>query len=89
MQNQRYENLHCRNVNDGFIRGLDVLNEFRDDVKGSRVGQVIEAPCPVATVYHNPTERVLFALNLAEKAGVLAPAPETVAPEGIVIVSPD
>jgi len=52
--------INCRNVNDGFIRGLDVLNEFRDDVKGSRVGQVIEAPCPVATVYHNPTERVLF-----------------------------
>ena len=42
--------INCRNVNDGFIRGLDVLNEFRDDVKGSRVGQVIEAPCPVATV---------------------------------------
>jgi len=52
--------INCRNVNDGFVRGLDLLNEFRDDVRGSRVGYVVEAPCPVATVYRNPQERVLF-----------------------------
>jgi thymidylate synthase len=52
--------INCRNVNDGFIRGLDLLNEFRDDIRDSRGGYVVEAPCPVATVYRHPEERVLF-----------------------------
>ena len=52
--------VNCRNVNDGFIKGLDILNEFRDDVKGSRAGYVVEASCPVATVFSRPAERVLF-----------------------------
>ena len=52
--------IKCRNVNDGFIKGMDLLGRYREDTKFSRAGEVIEAPEPVATVYQNPLERVLF-----------------------------
>ena len=52
--------IKCRNVNDGFIRGMDLLGRYREDTKSSRAGEVIEAPEPVATVYSNSRERVLF-----------------------------
>jgi len=52
--------INCRNVNDGFIKGMDLLGRYREDVKPSRAGNVIEVPEPVATVYENPRERVLF-----------------------------
>ena len=50
----------CRNVNDGFIHGLDLLQHYRDKEKESRVGTVVEADGPVATVFLNPKEKVLF-----------------------------
>ena len=52
--------IRCRNVNDGFVQAMDMLAQFRSEPKESRVGQMVEAPCPVATVYNNPVERVLF-----------------------------
>tara|TARA_R100000781_G_scaffold1799_2_gene3058 strand:+ start:11991 stop:13007 length:1017 start_codon:yes stop_codon:yes gene_type:complete len=52
--------INCRNVNDGFIKGLDLLNQFKEDVTTSRGGDVIEVPVPVTTVFGNPQERVLF-----------------------------
>ena len=52
--------INCRNVNDGFIKGMDLLGRYREDVKPSRAGNVIEVPEPVATVYENSRERVLF-----------------------------
>ena len=48
--------INCRNVNDGFIKGMDLLGRYREDVKPSRAGDVIEVPEPVATVYENSTE---------------------------------
>jgi|TARA_R110002020_G_scaffold202084_7_gene405082 thymidylate synthase len=52
--------INCRNVNDGFIKALDLLSSYRSEVKESRIGSVVEAPSPVSTVFLNPTERVLF-----------------------------
>ncbi len=52
--------IDCRNVNDGFIKAMDMLAQHRSQPKESRVGQMVEAPCPVTTVYHRPLERVLF-----------------------------
>jgi len=52
--------INCRNVNDGFIKGMDLLGRYSEDVKPSRAGNVIEVPEPVATVYENSRERVLF-----------------------------
>ena len=52
--------IRCRNVNDGFIQAMDMLAQHRSKVQDSRVGKMVEAPCPVATVYHSPLERVLF-----------------------------
>ena len=53
------EVINCRNVNDGFIKALDKI-EIDHVVLESRVGEVMEFPTPVTTVYKNPTERVLF-----------------------------
>ena len=52
--------INCRNVNDGFIRGLDLLSFDQEDIKESRAGNVIEHECAVSTVYEKPWERVLF-----------------------------
>ena len=52
--------IKCRNVNDGFIRGLDLLSFDQEDIKESRAGNVIEHECAVSTVYEKPWERVLF-----------------------------
>ena len=42
--------INCRNVNDGFIKGMDLLGRYREEIKPSRAGDVIEVPEPVATV---------------------------------------
>jgi len=52
--------IKCRNVNDGFIRGLDLLSFDQGEVKESRAGSVVEHECAVSTVYEKPWERVLF-----------------------------
>ena len=51
--------INCQNVNDGFIKALDLIKN-NHVVIGSRVGETLECPTPVTTVYNNPTERVLF-----------------------------
>jgi len=51
--------INCRNVNDGFIKALDLIKQ-NHVVIGSRVGETLECPTPVTTVYENPKERVLF-----------------------------
>ena len=51
--------LKVRNVHDALIRGIDLLST--EECKSeSRNGLVYEATTPVTTVYHQPTERVLF-----------------------------
>tara|TARA_R110000772_G_scaffold138577_1_gene247589 strand:- start:1421 stop:2446 length:1026 start_codon:yes stop_codon:yes gene_type:complete len=52
--------IKCRNVNDGFIKAMDMLSFDQQDIKESRAGNVIEHDVPVATVYEKPYERVLF-----------------------------
>ena len=52
--------IKCRNVNDGFIKGMDMLSFDQEDIKESRAGNVIEHECAVSTVYERPWERVLF-----------------------------
>jgi Thymidylate synthase len=47
------------NVNEGLSRGLMYLKSDAE-LEGSRNGPVWVAPCPVTTVYLNPTQRVLF-----------------------------
>lgn len=51
--------IEARNVNDAWDQAKILLNDV-GVVRQSRVGEVIEAPFPVTTVYENPTERVLF-----------------------------
>lgn len=54
----------CRNVNSAFHRVLQIFpdpsNEQTRWRRETRSGTVFECPHPVATVYHNPMERVLF-----------------------------
>ena len=52
--------INCRNVNDGFIKAMDMLSFDQQDIRESRAGNVIEHDVPVATVYEKPYERVLF-----------------------------
>ena len=52
--------INCRNVNDGFIRAMDMLSFDQQDLRESRGGQVVEHEVPVATVFNKPWERVLF-----------------------------
>ena len=52
--------INCRNVNDGFIKAMDMLSFDQQDIRESRAGQVIEHDTPVATVFSKPYERVLF-----------------------------
>lgn len=49
----------ARNINDAWARAKVLLDE-NYVIRPSRVGEVMEAPFPVTTVYHSPTERVLF-----------------------------
>jgi hypothetical protein len=51
--------LTARNVNDAFYKGLFYLQQFGEP-RDSRNGPVLQAPVPVATVYEQPRERVLF-----------------------------
>ena len=52
--------INCRNVNDGFIKAIDMLSFDQQDLRESRGGQVVEHEVPVATVFNKPWERVLF-----------------------------
>ena len=52
--------LNCRNVNDGFVKAMDLIAQNKEYTFPSRAGEVIEVPQPVATVYGNSKERVLF-----------------------------
>lgn len=51
--------LTVRNVNQALPRGLALLSEI-GSTRESRYGQVLQAPCPVSTVYTTPIERVVF-----------------------------
>ncbi len=51
--------LEVRNVNLAYRDGMSELLR-RGEVEESRAGGVIVYPTPVTTIYHNPTERVLF-----------------------------
>ena len=51
--------LKCRNVNDAFLRGMDLLDSS-GHIEETRNGKVITVEDPVTTVYANPNERVLF-----------------------------
>lgn len=51
--------LNVRNVNEALPRGISLLREIGVE-RQSRNGKVLMAPCPVATVYERPLERVLF-----------------------------
>ena len=51
--------LKCRNVNDAFLRGMDLLDSH-GHIEKTRNGEVITVEDPVTTVYANPRERVLF-----------------------------
>jgi thymidylate synthase len=48
-----------RNVNELWSRGLETLRQVGVE-QDSRAGRVLVAPCPVVSVYQNPTERVLI-----------------------------
>jgi len=50
--------LNCRNVNDGFVKAMDLIGQNKQYTFPSRAGEVIEVPEPVATVYRNSKERV-------------------------------
>lgn len=51
--------INAQNVNDALHRGMDViLNEGKS--VDSRGGNTLEAPCPVATVYQDPRQKVLI-----------------------------
>lgn len=52
--------INCRNVNDGFVKAMDMLSFDQQDIRESRAGNVIEHDVPVTTVYEKPYERVLF-----------------------------
>lgn len=51
--------IYTRNVNQAYISGMEYLFKYHI-VRGSRAGDVMEAPGPVTTVYTHPKERVLF-----------------------------
>ena len=51
--------INARNVHDALPRGILLLKEH-GQVRDSRNGAVYVAPCPVATVYEYPLERVMF-----------------------------
>lgn len=47
------------NVNDVWPRAIEMLDQI-GEASESRNGRVVVAPYPIATVYHRPTERVIF-----------------------------
>lgn len=51
--------IEARNVHFAFARALNLLSEI-GVARDSRNGPVLQAPCPVTTVYERPWERVLF-----------------------------
>lgn len=55
--------IHANNVNDAFHQGMQFFKDLQDNGEPpmpSRNGDVLRALTPVATVYANPCERVLF-----------------------------
>jgi thymidylate synthase len=71
--------IFARNVAEALPKGLALLKKVGQE-EDSRAGRVLVAPCPVMTVYDQPTERVLFAaerdanpfFHLAEALWMLA-----------------
>lgn len=53
------KSINARNVSEALYLGLQYLEEEGSWIE-SRSGRVIEAPCPVMSVYKKPEERVLF-----------------------------
>lgn len=51
--------INARNVHQALPLGMHLLSQIGER-SPSRAGDVIVAPCPVATVYERPTERVMF-----------------------------
>lgn len=51
--------INARNVNDALDKGMALMNAEGEPVE-SRAGNTLEIPCPVATVYERPWERVLL-----------------------------
>lgn len=51
--------IKARGVNDAYAQGIEYLEDY-GELQASRAGPVLVAPTPVATVYSNPQERVLF-----------------------------
>lgn len=51
--------INARNVNDALFKGLDLIRKEGILVQ-SRNGPTLEIPCPVATVYQRPNEKVLI-----------------------------
>lgn len=51
--------INARNVNDALVKGVELIQNHAEPIP-SRVGDTLEVPEPVATVYHNPWERVLL-----------------------------
>lgn len=49
----------CRNVNDGFIEGMRMINDYGRP-QPSRYGDVLAVDGPVTVIYDRPHERVLF-----------------------------
>jgi hypothetical protein len=48
-----------RDVNELYSKGMRMLGA-EGQVEDSRVGKVLVMPMPVTSVYHKPTQRVLF-----------------------------
>lgn len=51
--------IRCRNVNDGYVDGLRLLN-YQGERQPSRAGEVLVSPYPLTVIYNRPQERVLF-----------------------------
>lgn len=54
--------IDARNVNNAYEQGISLLREWGERAVSKSVtsGEMLVSPSPVLTVYHQPTERVLF-----------------------------
>ena len=51
--------INARNPNDALAKGIGIIRQYGELIE-SRNGPTLEIPCPVATVYSKPWERVLI-----------------------------
>lgn len=51
--------IECNSVNEALSKGLNLMSEHGEEIS-SRNGMTLEVPAPVATVYHQPANRVLI-----------------------------